>query len=729
MPNTEDPIQTAIESCADDLAQTLGADMSAFVSVHFLCGLPESPGYIRRSAGRAMRCALADYAAEYTDNDPDKLRYLHRRALLEHVRAFDRRHTLFNLAARISRERNADVLLGIRESRQETDHPFLVKLDSASGKAAFTILVSRETADFLAPKDESLRYLNETYRRAARPLEYDEHSSEGYRARFERARAEVFGRLLARTKANEFLDSSIDVNEGGCGEEKLWNLLNPIQSTLVYAQGMGEQRDPLAIHCQLKKHVEGQDMEPLELQSRPLILVFSSQLDTETVETITAKHVGSGTINTTIANYLQRRNSSHPIALQNELASRGRYGSGGVEPLVKAFEREVAPIVCLPTQRERLTTLTWWMCLLAQKLFGRDHEGEPLDFWFVAGERSEFADDVRFHLDKLLPNGGDRDALQVPLGNDGKVDGAKLEAAIRYLEKEHFPWFHRGRHALLFDISDERFRPVGLVEVANSSWRQVLDESYKQPSEQHLHLPGCAVVFVDGETRDAGVIRCDPRSGGPNPRIRRLMRMQKGQWQVIGSDLREQQLRERIKTAMDGDAATANDVTEICLRVADDLTIGGTVVITKDRDCADGFLKLGESWTFGEALQDRIPLIAHDGATIVFPELKDKQRRWHWRYRRILTPGKIKPAVQDRLQRWSLDYLQGTPLNGVGTRRWSAALTALREGVRLVVVISQDGGVTCWWLTRHGNKPQKLHYLNLPLGDTPRSGECEFSVE
>jgi hypothetical protein len=710
MPATEYPIQQAVEDCADQLKAKLQKNEPAFVSVHFLCGIPDSPGYIRRSAGRAENCKLAEFA-DHQHNAAEQDR-LHARALLEHVRAFDRKHTLLNLGARLSKAKGKDILLEITIATNEPTQPLQLEetLEDVAGR--ISIIVSSEFANLLAPESVSLEYLKAAYARAKNPSIHSIRP-EYFTSQLDRARAEVFGRLLAAGLPDNFTNPMAEALDGSSDQERLWNLLSPIQSTAVYARGANGLTGTFTLCCIQMSDALG--VTSLPPDKKPLVLVFSSAFERKWVTEVVKASFENGENKVSIANYLQLPNDGVPDKLKGVLEEGGRYSKEQIKILETEIKEAIQPLVSLPAQKNRLAALSWWTCLLAQKLHGRIHEGDALEFWFVVGEKAEFADDATFRLDKLLENERDRAALAAPLDDNKEIADPKLKAAIQYLEKEHFPWFSRGRHALLFDVSNGKLSPVGLLEVANSSWHQVLIESYKSPDEQRLKLPACVVVYVLGETHEAGLIRVNP-SPQNEPRILRLMRFSNGRWQIIGSDKRKEVLLERVRAAMDGDDAIATKVTKTCLRVADDLSIGGTLVFTDNETSARAFLELGQSWTFGDSLEDRVPLIAHDGATVLY-----RNGEWKWLHRRLLTPTEMMDGVKDEIQKWSLDYLQRGPLNGVGTRRWSAALTALRNEVRLVVVISQDGGMTCWWADRDKKKKKAtaLNFQNLPLEGDP----------
>lgn len=709
---TEYPIQQAVEHCADQLKAKLQKNDPAFVSVHFLCGIPDSPGYIRRSAGRAENCKLAEFA-DHQHNMPEQNR-LHARALLEHVRSFDRKHTLLNLGARLSKAKGKDIVLEITIATNEVTRPLLLEEISEVGAERISITVSSEFANLLAPESVSLEYLQAAYARAKNPSIHS-LNPEYFTSQLDRARAEIFGRLLAGGLPDNFTNPMAEALDGNSDQERLWNLLSPIQSTAVYARGANGLTGSFTLCCIQMSDALG--VASLPPDKKPLVLVFSSAFDRKLLTEVVKASFQSGTHAVTIANYLQLTTNSAPDKLKGVLEGEGRYTKDQFKTLEDEVKKAIQPLVSLPAQKNRLGALSWWTCLLAQELHGRIHEGEALEFWFVVGERAEFADDATFRLDKLLESERDRAALAAPLDDNNDITDPKLMAAIRYLEKEHFPWFSRGRHALLFDVSNGKLSPVGLLEVANSSWHQVLIESYKSPDEQRLKLPACVVVYVLGETHEVGLIRVNP-SPKNEPHILRLMRFSNGRWQVIGSDKRKEVLLGRVKEAMDGDDAIATKVTKTCLRVADDLSIGGTLVFTDNETSARAFLELGQSWTFGDSLEDRVPLIAHDGATVLY-----RNGEWKWLHRRLLTPTEMMDGVKDEIEKWSLDYLQKGPLHGVGTRRWSAALTALRNEVRLVVVISQDGGMTCWWADRDKKKKKvmALNFQTLPLEGDPET--------
>jgi len=752
----EDALQRSVDLCADILASRDNAP--AWLTVHFLCGFEGNglQGFLRRSAVRA-RGGLITTSVSSAKNKFEAARF-HRSAMLEHMRAFDRRNTLLSFVGRASKALRASVSFGIELSE---DHRLMIEeCDPDSARRRFRILISNDIFNILAPAKISCQYMKEVYDFVLNKRQVLPPRINDAREGFLHAKALGFGMIFDDCRENGSLTTLRRLFGGASDhndEKMLWDFLTPLQSTFVYSRAAGVEAPGGTFDCvRWQYHAPDTHVASPKEPVPPLMsLVFLSDNDgRETYEALERAFGQDLSISGDLVNYLQ---SNHDHGQRLEAKMLKSYSDHDKSSIRNAISGMASNLVALPGQQVRIKTYVWWMCLLAAELYGRIHEGEPLDYWFIAGDKTEFEDNSRFQLRKLFSDekrktesGGqevesERGSLRIALDGEHGFDEDQFMSVVRRLEKEHFPWFHRGRHALFFDISDEEsFCPVGLLEISNNSWQHVLNESFRPAGEQQLEIPASAIVYVDGENGDAGLLCCNPKRSVKSPRVRHVMRYRMPRWRALGVDSRGTELRKLISHAMSivGDCEDdIAEVVELCMRVSDDLSIGGTLVFVETKEWAESFLELGRSWTFGDSFHDKLPLIAHDGASILYPASEAEDRKWKWVYRRMLTAGNIDRKVQAAVQLWSLDYHKGKPLNGVGTRRWSAALAALKRGVRLVVVISQDGGITCWrasWpkqaepadRTRTENRgmPVELEYWTMPVGEAPeKPGSCQIS--
>ncbi len=368
----------------------------------------------------------------------------------------------------------------------------------------------------------------------------------------------------------------------------------------------------------------------------------------------------------------------------------------------------------LPFQRKRANLIGKYFVELLRQLSSAKHEGESIEFWFLAGDRSEFEDhpstffaefqkDDASAIESLSFMRSDalsalRDNTQI-MSEKGPIPFKKyflgrISAVSRQLEKEHFPWFLRGRNALFWDISTNVFRPCGLVSLKRSSWEQVLNDLYRSEQESQS-LPSFFLGYIGGSPREVGILRHD--ASKKQSRLSRVMRYAQDRWEISQHDERHVKLNAVLQSAMSlDDGPAVRGFVDMCFSIADNGRIGGTLILVdKDREeFATMFSKLGHHWRVRRnTLEDRIALIAHDGATLV--EFSSNS----WEYRFLLSSDGIDEGIRTELAK--LARFDAHPLNSVGSRRWSAALASFKPGVLGVIVVSQDGDIQCWFSNPH----------------------------
>jgi len=719
-------VQCAVETLLRRIDEALGAAAPNFMAVHFACGIPGDPGYILRSAARARNCPLAEWASTIPLRDRGDL---HRRVIIRHVREFHRSETFLSFLSQLSAKIDKKLLdiesttemeaLQIEEEPLDfeftTDSKALaldVNLDRNARPARLRIAMNDSLALKLSPPDLTNTYLKGLYTGESgntNTPQVDVLKS------IHLPRSEAFG-LLKRSDLELIwpglssfrwdLRNSLDV--------WLWRLLGPLQSILLYAAaGKPNGDDGPDTTAGIGGFGWAYPLTPIQRSPdtpiQPWCYIFGTPLlsgdKPGNIEDLVFRELCGASV---YEHLRQARNDGDHCDLREALLNEIRHDcyptddNNYLRDLAVILDSQIKDLVVLDGQRQRLSRLIWWMCCLATKLRGAKHEGKPSDFWFVAGERTEFVDDPDVILDKrLLPVAGDP-RINVasdfrPIVEKGRLHRDRTKLSVKRLEKEHYPWFTMGRHALFFDISDDYLSPCGLAELRIGSWHRLVTESDKLPIEQHLDIPACAMVFTDGNTGEAGVILCRRVDGG-RARIERFLRFRHGKWQLAADDRQEvlaKVITEATKLPGGGSDYTVNEViqiSQIALMVADNPQAGGTLVFVDDSATSQGFLKLGLAWEFGRRDQYQLPLISHDGATVLWKEDEVPQ----WAYRKMLLPDSEAGGLLPALEALSLGDDPQFPLAGVGTRRWSAALSALRIGVRLVVSISTDGDMTCW---------------------------------
>lgn len=713
----EQDLQSAVESALDAIWGTF-SPAPAFLATHFSCGALGSPGYIIKSAARAESCRFADWAG-----DDEKL---HADVIVRHARQFQRSTTVPALLAKLSHESNTAVIMTLRVS--DLVVPLLVSREVKEGYTWVSVEFSGALASALCPPNLPEDYLKALYD-AARSGRRSESPNDRNLRPFDLPRYAAYGILAASHDVLVTNVAKLLPSGSHNPDEAAWSLLGTLQSALLYFEGsraVGDSAPISGFACAFpldkgdKK--KGESETPFGFcLGGPLVLIKPESIHLRLNRTLTADAVQKHLHGEDIGK--KREVLVDAISMETGMTT------ADVKAIASAIEADAEYVVPFDGPRKRLLLAGLWMVYLISKLKASKHEGRAVDFWFAAGERTEFADDVDVRLEKhplsVAKEGGkicsDEEfncAKFVPanIGHDLKlnVDGCRL--IVRRLEKEHYPWFSRGRYCLFFDISEEHLNPCGLAELRSGSWNRLLGESYKLPDEQELNIPGCLVAFVDGASGDAGLLVCQPRKpGGPGPRVKRSVRLRGGRWKLLASDERKQALEDNLAENVPWLLREGDDVkmiSQMAIMIADDPHAGGTLVFV-DGNPSGSFLRLGAPWEFDLVHQDRIPLISHDGATVVWKQNGEGTDRVMMAYRLLLTPDNSE-GMQDiikTLETQSLGANPDFPLLGVGTRRWSAALCALRKTVKMVVVISTDGDLTCWWGNDSGSKQLWFHHL------------------
>lgn len=646
MPNREDPIQKAVEMCADKILEAV-TPAPPLLAVHFLCGEFDQqgkmkPGYIRKSALRLSDEIKTELKREKLDNalpieplDADK----QREVLLKHIRGFERNNTILLLAVKAAGDNErfwyrvgAPVPANLPPQWKGDALPWPDELNQ-----------------YLVPRPTALKYLASVYR-ATSP-------SDQILEELDIHRAEAFGRWITTVEEPQ--------------KKAIWEQLSPLQSSLLYftlASKDGQVGGDFLVVT----------LKPIEDGGRKIwpkaVVVFSpSRSDHAKV----ADQIQKAIHDTLDEDSVRRHLAIHGDleARRNELSSLLGITKKKPKNFWDSLTRASEPLP-IPGHAARLELLTLWVALLAKNLSGSRHENEPLEFWFVAGDLSEFEDDNDIIFDKKLPK--IESAKFSPPTDKAKME-KHAKTAARILEKEHFPWFEDGRYALFFDLaSSESHSAVGLCGIRRSTWAHFYSEIYKTREEQaregHVRIPMCVIASVSKRHGGTSIALCHPQAEAEK-KFRMLFRLRdKGdkdkKWQTAEDKRQTALLKLLNDVAADATDEQRKSLAELCVLVADNPRAGGTVVLLKNQTQFQRFLQMGEPWPFNNlSSSDRAALMAHDGATLVC--LKGPA---DYRYRFILTPEGIPRPVRENLQKLSLCFDPESPLAGVGTRRWSAAL-------------------------------------------------------
>lgn len=399
-----------------------------------------------------------------------------------------------------------------------------------------------------------------------------------------------------------------------------------------------------------------------------------------------------------------------------------------------------------------------WIAYLMKELSGRTHEGGYVEFYFVLGEKSQFEDDHNINFRHFTQEGEQKSAgqkenslrtrphykLLLPVDEllGPKSDrkdrsfNRKSKQVADILADEHFPWFENGRNALFFNVSGTHLLPDGLVTIKNSHWSDLFDDRVK--GESLIRIPSCILGCVPGKTETASILTLlNTNNSGGRMRVEEICRWQNKQWFEIRERKRMQEIIKRIRkniiwrtdieypgTDRRTNRAPPRSLKEILesvmvlvMQIAKDPGKGGTILFVEEDAIAD-FKPMGIPLEIDGELtnDDRIGLIAHDGASPIeinfrncFNGKEDEEGRvdFRWAHRRLLTLEGVKlrdlKALFDSID----SSKKESPLLSVGSRRWSAAISAFHPKVQGVLVISQDGDIQFWCAKRIAERSEK----------------------
>ena len=734
----DDPTQEIIEDCAEELFKS--QSKSKLCITHFLCGDKSTRGAIRKSALRARNSRLSDFCGSLSAN---KANDLHHEVLRDHISYLDRNRTFLSFVEKIfSEDRKIGFLqVVIIPNKALSDYemkPQLLETDETD--LQFIFQYGPSFADALAPKKLVLDYFGALYQGKDMDEDLWEH-------KFHLCRAEVFGRTADKRQSEE-LQQFIKRFKNEEEQHLWWYLLCAVQSALLYfiAATTKSNSGKLPEGTVIAKRLEGIEIEGEHAPISPIGIAVLSPLLTRRNGAFTIsqlkrdKEKAKGLITSLESDFLISARDkiirNHTSDVCGKIDPRFHEDASGSKSTRDDFRTKIKELFLLPNQEARAECFSLWMVWLAEWLHKSVHEGHRLDFWLVAGDQTEFADHPSIVFKPL--DRDDVNPLFVPKEDDNFRE--KIRRAASFLEKEHFPWFRRGRYALFWDVGGSIHGPTGLVAIKGSNWEQVVTETYKV--KQQLLIPACCLVYTGGVPKEAGVIKCigdedlsisssarrQKIIGGKHrsnkspdvPRFSKILRWRNGEWQR-SSDDRSKRLSTTLKKLLKASPNTRKDldsIAEICLLVADNPQAGGTIVFVDEKDFLELFSRMGKPWPIDESAEDKVALISHDGATLIHSSLKK------WGYRFLLTPDDVNPEIKKSLVGRADDLTLDFPLTGVGSRRWSASLASFNEKVRAVIVISQDGDIQCWSSKEMELNKQTL-FGSLPQGGKPKKFDFE----
>src|SRR5258706_8847813 len=383
-------INTAVESARSCLWNTFKRK-PAFLATHFSCGTPGMPGYIIESAAMATNCQFADWAK----NDKGlREESLHGDVIIRHARQFQRSVTIPALLAKLSDLNSKPVILTLKVHLEK--EPLRVKRTlKDDGCVWFLIQLGQVFASALCPRGLPEYYLRRLYDDAKQNLR-SESLTEGELRPFDLPRYEAFGVLIANSTG---LEENVNALIPGDVETKAkaWTLLGTLQSALLYFEGgRAKGRDGAVTGFAGAFPLRGQTGS----SDTPFGFVFGAPLrnvDPNKVRDCFSREL----LTSEVQAHINGEDSEERLyALVEAVSKVTRMGLDDTNTLSTLLKTEIAAIVPFAGQQMRLRLLGFWMIYLISELKGAKHEGKSVDFWFVAGERTEFADDVDVRLEK-----------------------------------------------------------------------------------------------------------------------------------------------------------------------------------------------------------------------------------------------------------------------------------------------------------------------------------------
>jgi hypothetical protein len=555
--------------------------------------------------------------------------------------------------------------------------------------------------------------------------ELKDEDADLYKKRFLLCRADTFGKVNREDEdvkdvINDFASKGKGLNSYQYNE-RLWEFLGGLQSALLYFLKYGNEEWEFGYKATIITYnyniMPGMMVAILLMpKDKPL----NNNNKDEVVKILKTTYEEIYSVLNCKSNYLAY--DFNLIRFQDDSGeSKVRFG--------KKIE-ELFPLTLTSRTDVALTLGHWVLCLL-QALEGRIHEGHPLDFWFVIGDFSQFADCKRIKFrsfNKLQYDLEDREnclkqaifPLEVPYRYGVSkekvidVDAEKvIERSAKFLAREHFPWFQGGKYALFWDVSrvysekKSSLQPYGLASISGSSWEQYLKQSYT--NDQQINIPASIFGFTKGKPNDTGLIITTTDKNG-KPELKRILHYREKKWRFSGTDGRENALKFALIESQAITDEERQKIVKLCLRVADNPLEGGTLILLEKEASKEIFVSMGIPWKFGKKIEDDDieALMSHDGATVV----RRTSEATQWDFRLLLSAYDILSEDREKIVSAAKDYYKNDcPLFGSGARRWSAAIASLHSKVKGIVVISQDGDISYW--QRKGRQVTMYH---LPQG-------------
>lgn len=410
-----------------------------------------------------------------------------------------------------------------------------------------------------------------------------------------------------------------------------------------------------------------------------------------------------------LTKYAKNAIKHKPVGLEN-----------GPSAVTKGFVQE---IFTNEGRKSRAEYQLLWGMALAERLSSAIHEGRPLEFYFLIADETAVQDNAMLSYHPFGKNDNlllQPLSLKKPQGEDRKV---RLKHSTVALRSEHFPWFANGKHALLWNASNDELTPAGLVKLRTETWASLVRKSYTPKYKLEYQLPSSMLTYIPAGGREPGVIGVHDYRGNGVTVLKNLARFitidYRPTWIETERDKRKRVLACTIKKTLEQRVDSrktrkdlADELTDVAVRAADDPNLGGTLlVVTSANPQLKGSipLQMGNNWLAQEkqlTSEDKLALLGHDGATLVKLNTKPEKPQWDWSFRHLLMLD-----VSDKwkkIAKWRKDDGGQSPFDWLGSRRMSAAMAALPGDIDAVIVISQDGDIVLWYADGNERICQRL---------------------
>lgn len=697
-----DHYQKEVEEVTDKVFAALNAVGVNLLFVHYLSGPVTEPYLFRRSAVRVSGNSKL--------NSPTKNKMTHDRSLQHYIQYFERDNTYLKMIIDqlIAKQISCSEIKIVNSGRS---HSIGETIQENEPNKIITWTISSKAADVLAPQHKVREFFNELYEKSsAREIAKD------YKKYFEVMRAQCFGQsfpfVTLATNNKKKCDTAWEKLEGN------WMQLTALQSALLYfrASSQGNFLSSTSLIVPLNNGIEN--------FARYGIAIFSPALTQDNM--LIADRVRD---NIERLEKIDMRINVYDAALEkinNVLTTNDDDTTTGrtSRHTIETFQDRLTHILGKQYEYSNVKVIYNWLLLLTEKLHGKKHEGKPLDFFLVCGDESQFKDCLNVHFRDFSDVKKVEKEFIAPKKSEGQPNGMdetvvrkNAKAAASLISKEHFPWFERGRYALFWDILSTDRNPSGLVSIIGSNWEQIIAD--RLAGQTTLNIPSCTVCYTSSEFKITGVVALN------YPKIEDIMQYRGKMWFLNDEDDRKNKYKKKLEELkLQFSSEQLNNIIDITLRIADDPRKGGTIAFI-NKNAKPWVGTMGIPWKLEgtETTEDTVSLIAHDGATI------RKIGSCEWEYRKLLTIEGVNQNTLDWLSKQSENRGgkgEPCPLSFVGSRRWSAALSAFHKDVRAIVVISQDGDFFLW---RYGGKkdknittqvdPAKLYVYKFPIDGKP----------